>query len=164
VPTNGWSWPVLTTYVSKVGFISHRGPTGKWGTPRDVNSSSKDCCRAGSWNVVITYWMEQSLSWEAKRFSARQEIPSILWNPKVHNRVHKCPPTIPILSQLDPVYTPDHTSSRSILILSSHLRLGKWVPFTTARRVLRLWMEEQPTIWRVAVNISNKQSRTADKG
>jgi len=28
--------------------------------------------------------MEQSPSWEANRFSIIQEIPSILWNPKVH--------------------------------------------------------------------------------
>ena len=39
----------------------------------------------------------------------------------------------------------------------------KWVPVTTAWRVLRLRMEERPPIWRVAANILNKQSRTEDK-
>ena len=40
----------------------------------------------------------------------------------------------------------------------------KWVPVTTAWHVLRLGMEERPPIWKVAVNILNKKSRTADKG
>ena len=55
---------------------------------------------------LLTYSMQQSPSWEANWFAASQEIPRILWNPKVHYRIHKCRPPVPILSQLDPAHTP----------------------------------------------------------
>ena len=54
---------------------------------------------------LLTYFMEQSPSWEANRSAASQEIPRILWNPKVHHCTHKRTPPVPILSQLHPVHT-----------------------------------------------------------
>ena len=50
--------------------------------------------------------MQQSPSWEANWFAASQEIPRILWNPKVRYRIHKCPPSVPILRHLAPVHAP----------------------------------------------------------
>jgi len=68
--------------------------------------------------------MVQSPFWEANWFAASQEIPRISRNPKVLYRTHKRPPPVPILGQPNPVHIPISHLLRSVLILSTHLRLG----------------------------------------
>jgi hypothetical protein len=50
--------------------------------------------------------MEQSLYREANRFAASQEIPRILWNPKVHYGINKSPHPVSTLNHLNPVNIP----------------------------------------------------------
>ena len=50
---------------------------------------------------------EHSRSWEADPFSSSQEIPRILWNPKIYYGIRNvCP--LPALSQINPFHAPSH--------------------------------------------------------
>jgi hypothetical protein len=117
--------------------------------------------------------MELNRSWEATSCAVTQQIPSILWNPKVHYRVHNSPPLVPILSQINPIHP---IPLRLIWMLSTHLRLGLPTgqdPSDFPINILYalffspiLGGMARPHIvnggdtlqvWRVAVNILNKQ-------
>ena len=98
-------------------------------TPKQVallNSRHTSVCMFAM--SLLTYSMQHGPSWEASRFSASQEIPRILWNPKVHYCLHKCPPPVSILSQLDPVHTPHITlpEDRLNIILPSASGSPQW--------------------------------------
>jgi hypothetical protein len=59
--------------------------------------------------VIAITWIWQ----EAASRLNTEDVPSILWNPMTHSRVHNNPPLAPILSQMSPVHT--------LPILSLHL-------------------------------------------
>ena len=105
----------LKSSERKISRLAHASTTRSW---RLFSVQNFVTCM-----YLLTYSMEQSPSWEANWFWSQSRNSSHFWNPKVPHRTHKCPPPVSILSQLHPVPTTSPTSWRSILILSSHLRL-----------------------------------------
>jgi hypothetical protein len=70
--------------------------------------------------------MELSTPWEAITYVTIRYFPSTFLSAKVYYRIHKSSPPVSILSHINQVHTtPSHPiSTKSILILSTRLRLG----------------------------------------
>jgi hypothetical protein len=68
--------------------------------------------------------MGLSPSWEAASSRTIQEFSNVLWNPKARYRVHKSPPTVPVLSQLNPIYNTNSYLSKIHLLSTSDICLG----------------------------------------
>ena len=104
---------------------------------------------------INSYSMEQSHSWEANRFSASQKIPHILWNPKVHYRIYKCPATCPCLELTGSV----HARSSSLCFITCYfLRRGVvstsptpqagGSPLVGCPRLFIQYIRSYPPLWR----------------
>jgi hypothetical protein len=98
-------------------------------------------------NFTFTFYPMERSPWETYSHSASQEIPCLLWNLKVHYRVHNSPPLVPILSHMHQVDNFPHNFPKihSNVILPSTPRSSEWsLPFSMIpdkRKSILFWRQ-----------------------
>jgi hypothetical protein len=101
---------------------------------------------------ILTYGAEPFL--RSCQLCSHSRIPSILWIPKVHYPVHKSPPLVPILSQIDPVHTILSLLTSILLVAEYRTRMKSVLPakFVSTKMTFRVWASEASIVGFLAIS------------
>jgi hypothetical protein len=108
--------------LRSIRFRNLSGGTEKSYVNLRTTASGGKCFYSSEINYLIwlTHSMELNPSWEDSSCADTQEFPQHFMEPKVHCRVRKSPPLVPILSQISPFHTtPSYLSNIHFNIILS---------------------------------------------
>jgi hypothetical protein len=98
-----------------------------------------------------------------------KKFPSCFRDPKVHYRIHKCPPTVPVLSQTDLVHaSTSHFLEIHLNIIFLNTPRSSKLPISISRttKILRcdIPVVYQITVWKMNVKNSHKHNYITASG